>query len=293
MHTLIWLVMFVGWASACGGGQSAAPPVEVPANSSAPDCASTGGAVARALAQKGESADLAAVSADVAKRCSADTWSAEAIKCLGAAHDKKGIDACGYEHLTQSQQDKLDKATAPLSKTFGWSRVRPKMEEFRDQFCACKDAQCAQSVSDAMTKWSQELLEDERDPPQLSDQDTKEAAAIGEQMGRCMQAAMAGGTSSAPAAAAPLSVTGIDPPKGDAAGGTFVRITGTNFVADGPRNVKVYFGKAQGTVVRFASDVELIVEAPAGKAKQTVDVTLEFDPGGEMKLPKAFTFVKK
>ncbi len=50
--------------------------------------------------------------------------------------------------------------------------------------------------------------------------------------------------------------------------GQYVRVKGNEFTADGPRNVKVYFGKdnsmRQGTVVRFASDSELIVEAPGG-----------------------------
>jgi hypothetical protein len=88
-----------------------------------------------------------------------------------------------------------------------------------------------------------------------------------------------------------LRVTGIDPPRGDTMGGTYVMITGERFIADGPRNVKVYFGSRQGTVIRFASDTQLIVQAPGGKPNETVDVLLVFDPGGQMKLPSAFTFV--
>jgi len=90
-----------------------------------------------------------------------------------------------------------------------------------------------------------------------------------------------------------LSVTGIAPDKGDADGGTYVRIQGTRFIADGPRSAKVYFGARQGTVVRFASDRELIVEAPGGKANETVDVLILFDPGGQLKIPNGFTFVEK
>ncbi|HEY6037201.1 MAG TPA: IPT/TIG domain-containing protein [Kofleriaceae bacterium] len=88
-----------------------------------------------------------------------------------------------------------------------------------------------------------------------------------------------------------LRVTGLEPPKGDADGGTYVRIRGNRFIADGARNAKVYFGSRQGTVVRFASDDELIVEAPGGRANETVDVLVIFEPGGELKLPRAFTFV--
>jgi hypothetical protein len=90
-----------------------------------------------------------------------------------------------------------------------------------------------------------------------------------------------------------LKVTGIEPEKGDAEGGTYVRIKGNRFIADGARNAKVYFGSRQGTVVRFASDSELIVEAPGGKSGDTVDVLIIFEPGGELKIPKGFTFVEK
>ena len=90
-----------------------------------------------------------------------------------------------------------------------------------------------------------------------------------------------------------LKVTGIEPEKGDVEGGTYVRIKGNRFIADGARNAKVYFGSRQGTVVRFASDSELIVEAPGGKPNEKVDVLIIFEPGGELKIPNGFTFVEK
>lgn len=97
-----------------------------------------------------------------------------------------------------------------------------------------------------------------------------------------------------------LKVTGIQcsssdcpPVKGDVEGGTYVVIKGNRFMKDGPRNAKVYFGSRQGTVVRFQSDSELIVQAPGGKEGETVDVLVVFDPGGQMKIPGAFRFVDK
>jgi hypothetical protein len=90
-----------------------------------------------------------------------------------------------------------------------------------------------------------------------------------------------------------LKVTGIEPEKGDVNGGTYVRIKGNRFLEDGARNAKVYFGSRQGTVIRFASDSELIVEAPGGKPNEVVDVLIIFEPGGELKIPKGFTFVEK
>jgi hypothetical protein len=99
-----------------------------------------------------------------------------------------------------------------------------------------------------------------------------------------------------------LKVTGIEcgnsskacpPVTGDIEGGTYVVIKGNRFMKDGPRNAKVYFGSRQGTVVRFQSDSELIVQAPGGKPDETVDVLVVFDPGGQMKIPNAFKFVDK
>jgi hypothetical protein len=46
-------------------------------------------------------------------------------------------------------------------------------------------------------------------------------------------------------------------------------------------------------VIRFASDTEMIVQAPGGKVGDTVDVLFKFEPGGEVKVPKAFKFVDK
>jgi hypothetical protein len=90
-----------------------------------------------------------------------------------------------------------------------------------------------------------------------------------------------------------LKVTGIEPEKGDIEGGTYVRIKGNRFIADGARNAKVYFGSRQGTVVRFASDAELIVEAPGGKLGEKVDVLIIFEPGGELRIPKGFEYIEK
>lgn len=95
---------------------------------------------------------------------------------------------------------------------------------------------------------------------------------------------------SEPAEVSGLTVFGIEPSMGDDQGGTYHRILGNGFVTPGPRTVKVYFGSRQGTVIRFANDDELIVESPGGKTDETVDVLLIFEPGGERRIPRAFTF---
>ncbi len=95
-----------------------------------------------------------------------------------------------------------------------------------------------------------------------------------------------------------LKVTNIDPDKGDADGGAYVRIHGNRFLTDdngnpAPANAKIYFGSRQGTIVRFASDDEIIAQAPGGKIGDTVDVLITFEGRGEIKIPKAFTFIEK
>jgi NADPH-dependent 2,4-dienoyl-CoA reductase/sulfur reductase-like enzyme len=88
-------------------------------------------------------------------------------------------------------------------------------------------------------------------------------------------------------------VTGIDPDRGDAEGGSYVRIRGNRFTVDGPRSVKVYFGGRQGMVSRFESDSVLVVEAPGGKPNEVVDVLIVFDPGGQLKIPGGFRYFER
>jgi hypothetical protein len=91
---------------------------------------------------------------------------------------------------------------------------------------------------------------------------------------------------------APLSVTGIEPNQGEANGGSYVRILGNRFTKDGARSAKIYFGSRQAGLPRFASDTEMVVEAPGGKRGETVDVLIIFEPGGELKIAKGFTYVE-
>ena len=78
-----------------------------------------------------------------------------------------------------------------------------KMTELEQAMCACKDAQCAQAVSDKLTAWTQEQAKNQKGL-KLSAEDTKKAAAISAQLGTCMQAAMSveGATSGSAEAAA-------------------------------------------------------------------------------------------
>ena len=89
-----------------------------------------------------------------------------------------------------------------------------------------------------------------------------------------------------------LKVTGIEPRSGDHMGGTYVIVHGQNFQKVN-RAAKIYFGGVPGNVVRFSGDDEMIAVAPGGKPGDTVDVMVVFEPGGEINIPKGFTFVEK
>lgn len=80
-------------------------------------------------------------------------------------------------------------AQTPLTEA---EQAMQAMEEFTERFCACTDAQCAQTVVDDLTRWSQDMARRGSEPPKLSEDDARRAAEIGERMGQCMQNAMSG-----------------------------------------------------------------------------------------------------
>lgn len=90
----------------------------------------------------------------------------------------------------------------------------------------------------------------------------------------------------------PLSVNRIDPVEGDSNGGSLIHIYGNRFTKDGARSAKIYFGSRQASPPRFLSDTEMLVEVPSGKTGDTVDLLIIFEPGGEKKFPRAFTYVE-
>jgi hypothetical protein len=90
-----------------------------------------------------------------------------------------------------------------------------------------------------------------------------------------------------------LRVTGLEPRTGDATGGTRLAIKGNNFQKVQGRTARIYFGDERGTVLRFVDDETLLVEAPGGKPGEPVDVLVVFEPGGEITIPRAFTFVDR
>jgi len=278
-------------ATACGGPRNA-PPVanDRETDAVAGECSQAAAAYAKTLRpKKGAKVEPGKLEGIIAKHCVDDEWNKALRTCMassgGEAAPGKPRPVCAERHQTQDQQEKLAAAVGPFVESI-FEELMADMRRFADSMCACKDAKCAQGVSDELTKWSQELAKRMPEPPQMTEADQKRAAELGEKMGKCMQVAMT-------PAPAPLQLSSIDPASGDPKGGTQVKIIGTGFLGDGGRKAKVYFGAKEGKFLRFEGDTELYVETPAGKAKDKVDVRVVFDPGGEMTLPKAYTFAKK
>jgi hypothetical protein len=78
-----------------------------------------------------------------------------------------------------------------------------KMNDFKEQMCKCTDKACADKVTEAMTKWGQDMAKEAGDKPVTpSEDDAKKLASITEDMTKCMTKAM-GAAMAAPPAAPP------------------------------------------------------------------------------------------
>jgi hypothetical protein len=186
-HAIVLLVLVL----ACSKGEQTKP--------KGPECGPAVEALVKTLPLKDAQADEKRSNAKalIGNRCAEDKWNDTARACMIGAATGEAQRDCFYKNLTQEQQDKLDRALRPFLGSDERARaedVMATMEGFKDQMCACKDAKCAERVSDDMTKWSQQAARDMKDPPRLTDEDTRRASDIGEAMGRCMQAAMSAQT---------------------------------------------------------------------------------------------------
>jgi len=134
----------------------------------------------------------------VVKTCVDDHWTVEARRCLEKATTKEDRSACEDKHLTGDQRKKLAATLEPFAES-RTAEAMAAMTKFKDKMCGCKEPKCAQDVSDEMTKWAQEMSKSTEEPPKMTEDDQKRAAAIGEEMGKCMQVAMSVETPGAPA----------------------------------------------------------------------------------------------
>jgi hypothetical protein len=195
-----WLSVVALLVAACDRGAG---------GGSGPDCTAAATALVASLASKDTGSDAQQTKPALASLCTADKWSPEARSCIVKATTREAQQDCWYKQLTGEQADKLKKASAPLRSS---RAAMKKFHEFADKMCACKDMTCAQDVSDEMTKWGQEMAKTDPEPPVMTEEDTKEATALGQRMGECMQKAM--GVAD-PAAPAPANEGDIDPRTGN------------------------------------------------------------------------------
>jgi hypothetical protein len=94
-----------------------------------------------------------------------------------------------------------------------------KMEGFKNDMCACKDKACSDKVTEAMTKWSQDMAKEGGDKEaKVSEDDAKKLASITEEMTKCMTKVMMSGAPTPPPAgdkpadpAAPAAPAGDKP----------------------------------------------------------------------------------
>jgi hypothetical protein len=86
-------------------------------------------------------------------------------------------------------------ATAPGDAAVDASRADPaaslaKMSQFSDEMCKCVDRECAERVTEAMTRWAQEMVTRHSDEVTMSDSDTRRMAQISERIATCVTDAM-------------------------------------------------------------------------------------------------------
>ncbi len=160
--------------SAC----ASAPPA-TPANA----CAASGPSCKSAVEKAGALAKLRDRDITLAiGQCEQQAWTAPAKQCIADARATTDLTACGTKFALGTKGIFADMAT--LDGLF------KAMVGYKEQMCACKDSKCATAVSDAMTKWGAEQEKMDREPPRMSEDDTKKFTEIGEAMGTCMQKAM-------------------------------------------------------------------------------------------------------
>lgn len=178
----------------------------------------------------------------------------------------------------QGYSKKLEEAVTPSNED-----IMAKMLEYRGLMCACRDAECAKRVGDEMTHWSERLAKEQNAPPKMNEAEMTRATTITDETFKCWLRELSPRWFS------------LEPNEGDAKGGTSVTLmAASQFVADDAKTAKVYFGGELGKVIRVVSSEDLLVEAPGGKAGETVDVVLELqgiDRERRMEVPHSFRFV--
>ncbi|HEY5936900.1 MAG TPA: IPT/TIG domain-containing protein, partial [Kofleriaceae bacterium] len=221
-----------------------------------------------------------------------ESWRDQACKCKDApcveklAKDiGKGLEYAEYQFdrdadVPDGALDKIRKVSEERKECEATAKggvALAKMKEFKDRMCACKDEKCSEAVNTDMTEWTRLQAGDKYSPS--SYELRKQMEPLTKEFAECSMKLLA----------SRIRLDSVYPATGESTGGTFVTIRGRAFTTT-PRTAKVYFGAVEGTFIRFNSDYEMTVQAPAGVAEQTADIMVVFDPGGMLRLPAAYTY---
>lgn len=247
-------------------------------------------------------------------------WTDKDRACIAAAADYDALEKCevGFDEGESNQASASGPAPVDLVE---------QLRSLADRACACKDKACMSALERDYDAWETEArkqpkpseaemtqlgAESDRlegcaskitvDPCDCKDMtcfdsvfgDLTEAQRADPRVEECRAVLLKyptvptgdGELKPAPEPAGPaLAVTSLAPGKG--AKGQVVELAGSGFTG---RSVVVYFGVKKGQVQRVDGDARMVVAVPDGTAGETVDVLVIFEPGGEIELPKAFTY---
>ncbi len=184
--------------------------------------------------------------------------------------------------LPRETMTRIEKIQQERKVCEGTARGGPELaryKELKDQLCACKEDECARKLELEMLSLRTKVEGNARRARMPSYEVTRQVSDL----------AMAAGECTRKLSLQRVQLYAAWPAGGELTGGTLVSIRGSNLMAT-PRTAKVWFGTKEATVVRIASDRELVVEAPPQEAEGFVDLRVQFDPGGTVTVPYGFTY---
>ena len=222
-----------------------------------------------------------------------EQWRDKTCKCTDAACVEDLDEESGHLAYARNQLDRdadlpretmarLERVQQERKVCEGAARGGPELaryKELKDQVCACKEDECARKIELEMVSLRSKVEANVRRARIPSYEVTRQVSDL----------AMAASECTRKLALQRVQLYAAWPTGGEQTGGTLVTIRGSNLMTT-PRTAKVWFGTKEATGVRFATDRELVVEAPPQEAEGFVELRVQFDPGGTVTVPYGFTY---
>ena len=184
--------------------------------------------------------------------------------------------------LPRDTMTRLEKIQQERKVCEGTARGGPELarfKELKDQLCACKDEECGRKHDLEMRELRTKVEANVRRSRIPSYEVTRQVSDL----------AMAASECTRKLSLLRVRVFSAYPSSGELAGGSFVTIRGSSFMAT-PRTAKVFFGATEATSVRIASDNEILAEVPPQETEGFVELRVVFEPGGPATVPYGFTY---